>query len=111
MLDSLSSLGTDVVVINLHEQLTIFVLLSHAQIIRDAVGKWCLSVCRNCSKSAVAEVVGGCRDGRRLQRCSYAYPAKMYGCTKENKFKDLFSMFVYYELNVYYISYSEHYSK
>ena len=66
------------------------------------------SVCRNYSKLAVAEVVGGCRDGRRLQRCSY--PAKMYGCTKESKFKDLFSMFVYYELNVYHMYY-KHYCK
>ena len=82
MLDLLSSLGTDVVVINLHEQLTTFVLLSYAQIIRDAVGKWCLCSCGafRCAGSirnrrsqrwlAASEMVGGCRDVLTRQRCT-----------------------------------------
>ena len=67
---------------NLHKQLTIFVLLSYAQIIRDAVGKlclcscgahWCARIIRNQQLQrwlAAAEMVGGCRDVLTRQRCT-----------------------------------------
>ena len=102
MLDSLSSLGTDVVVINLQ---TINCICADSIRTNYSGCSWKVVLI------GVQELfeIGGCRGGRRLQRCSYL--AKMYGCTKESKFKDLFSMFVYYELNVYHISYSEHYCK